>query len=91
MDRKKIIEALENSLDNAETTERKMRLHYLLAKLYLSINDSWAISHLLESQDLLEYAGENGLVGFRNFYRYREKLENLEGAIEPMICQEPSE
>jgi len=85
MNRKKIIEALENSLDNAETTERKIRLHYLLAKLYLMENDNWAISHLLESQDLLEYAGEVGLIGFRNFYRYRDKLDRLEFLIEPMI------
>ena len=85
MDRKKIIESLEESLDNAETTERKIRLHYLLAKLYERANDNQSIWHFVQSRDLLEYAGKECLMGFRNFYRYRGKLESLEFFIDSMI------
>jgi hypothetical protein len=82
---RKIIHILENSIDKEQSTERKVRLHYLLAKFYLSTNDSHAIDHFFASEDLLRYAGKNGLMGFRNFYRYREKIENLECALEFMI------
>ena len=85
---KKIINILEESIYKEQSTERKVRLHYLLAKFYLSTNDSCAIYHFCISEDILRYAGENGLMGFRNFYRYRGKLEDLECAIEFMIFDE---
>ena len=73
------IGALEKSLDNAKTSERKLRLNYLLAKSYLSINmDGKVLYYYLQAQDLLEHIGENGLMGFSNFYRFRNKLENIE-------------
>jgi len=84
MNRKKIIEALENSLDFDKNNEREMRLHYLLAKLYARVNDFQAVFHFTESQDLLEYLGKNGFIGFRNFYRYGDKLDRLEFFIQPL-------
>lgn len=85
MDKNKIIKELESSLDNTKTIEKEIRLHYLLAKFYSIEEDSSAIFHFLESQNLLEYAGENGLMGFRNFYKYREKLEVLESSVHRLM------
>jgi len=87
VDRDKIIRELEDCLDDAKTTERKVRLNYLIAKIYASMNNSWAIGYFADSCELLEYAGENGIMGFRNFYRYRDKLDKLEFYIEQMMVE----
>jgi len=51
------------------------------------MNNSWAIGYFADSCELLEYAGENGIMGFRNFYRYRDKLDKLEFYIEQMMVE----
>ncbi|MCK5645123.1 MAG: hypothetical protein KAJ19_30260 [Gammaproteobacteria bacterium] len=81
--REEKIDALESSLWDAKTNNRKMRLHCLLAKFYLSIHNEdeyrdhsgRILYHYSQASDLLEYIGENGLMGFRDFYRYLRKLD----------------
>jgi len=77
--REERIEALSKALDNAETSAEKLRLNYLLAKFYLSIGEeNSGLTHYFQANDLLEYVAENGLMNFKDFYRYRDKLEDLD-------------
>lgn len=87
MDKQEIITKLEHSVDHSNDKVREMRMHYLIARLYVSLKDDRAIPHFYESQGILEYLGEEGLIGFRNFYRYRGKLEILEFQVESMVVE----
>jgi hypothetical protein len=83
MDRDRVVNELESSLEATKSTGKKMRLHYLLAKFCFALGScDQALYHFYTSVDLLEYVGKNGLMGFRDFYRYRGKLEFLESFAE---------